>query len=1731
MCCGTPPPNGGLSDLDVFQLRNGIVGDYDDYVRGFLKIRDPAIMDKVEGELDSGLLWPDPLIQLSPSFEPGASVDDLVEAGILSAPCKDIFRRDKRPNDAGSVMTLYRHQLEAIEAAKRGDNYVVTTGTGSGKSLTYIVPIVDHVLRNNPGQGRIQAVIVYPMNALANSQIEELKKFLHVHYHGPAVTFERYTGQESKEDRERITENPPDILLTNYVMLELILTRNDEAKIVDHAQDLQFLVLDELHTYRGRQGADVAMLVRRVRESLNAASMRCIGTSATLASEDIGDPKRAVADVAKTIFGDHFDRKNVITETLTRATPMRDYSEPSELAALRSRIAGMPVSSFRDDPLSSWIESELGLDEREGVLVRRVPRPLSGPSGAAARLDALTGLGPVACEAAIKAHLLHAYQQRDRDKTARAFAFRLHQFVTRGGTPYVTLEPPESRFITVKGMPYRGKQPLFPVVFCHECGQDYLTARYSDGRLIPRDPNDRVNPRDKSGVVVHDAGEAVYVYVSTKDPWDAEDMDRFPPNWLEQGKNGLRLKSERRKPKWSPTTDSFNDLGEKDADGMPVALAPLPFRFCLNSECGASWSTRIKSDAAKLLSLDNEARSSSTTILSMSTLAGLREEKLPNYAKKLLSFMDNVQDASLQSGHFNDFIDVGVIRTGLYTALAQYPNGLLPKGLEDLVFDALELEPDDYANQPGLQYALGPYQAAVKDVIRHRIFRDLERGWRITSPNLEQCGLLEFDYEDLAVACADPVIWRNIHGALIDATPAVRENLARAVLDLLRRELCLNEPYLEYNKIRSIRNDSQSRLNEAWAIDDEEDVVQSKFAVPRGGSPGDAKKGRMAIGPMSNFGQFVREHLSTPDQKLTKEDTEHIISDLLECLSRVGLVYREVQDEPVYQLESANMRWIPGTGEHGAVDALRTRKLVSSRTNPFFVGHYKERGLKVRGLESGAHTGLVKNDVKELREKRFRKGSEKAKAPGEQVTEEDALDGLPVLYATPTMELGIDISQLNVVNMRNIPPTPANYAQRSGRAGRSGDPALIITYCSKSSPHDQYFFQHPEKMVQGSVSPPSIDLTNESLVLSHINAIWLKQASLDLGTRLEKVVEIEDNNRFLQLRDSVILELQRESYKEKTYERAQRVLGQLLPELADADWYTDTWLKDAVWGIQSRFEAAVQRWCGLFRAADKQAQENELLERRSSDDDERKRAKYLSAEARTQLNLLRNISENGSEQFGDFYSYRYFAAEGFLPGYNFPRLPLTAFVPGRRGAKANHLNRPRFVAIQEFGPRSILYYEGNTYRIVKANTLPDDNAVGAAKICEECGLLNAVTQREDPDTCKHCQEPLPLAITNLYRMQGVGTQRAKRINSDEEERRRLGFDVRTAIRHAGPDKTRRADIETNATIWGWLTYAPNADVWRINEGERRRANKDERGFLIDEDTGYWAKSTSDEEDEGDRGMVNRTKRVVPFVEDTTNCLTLHCNEELDPATWASLQAALKKAIQVHYHIEDRELAAEPLPSLAKRKGILFYEASSGGAGVLRHLASKPQALQQIAKTALEILHYNEDGTEAEDLSLPDACTRSCYDCLLSYFNQLDHLIVQRSKARDILVDWTGATVHVSSGQNDRGKHLLTLMDACDTDLEREWLAAMEAAGFHLPRKAQGADPNLKTKPDFVYDDPIVFIYVDGPVHDAEDIRRQDEKINQRLERNGVTYLRFRYDEKEQWLDIAARNPRIFGVTQ
>ena len=1703
--------------MDVFKLRDELIGDYSTYIKSFIQINDQRIRDRVDKDLDNGLLWPDPLVQINPNYEPGGSIDDLVEHEILHNLCGKIFRRGKTETDFGKPLNLHKHQSEAIITAQKGENYILTTGTGSGKSLSYIIPIVDYILKHPEQKGSIKAIIVYPMNALANSQLGELDKFLKYGLGGKeAVTYRRYTGQESPEERNEISKNPPDIILTNYVMLELLLTRTkNDKKILKAAQGLRFLVLDELHTYRGRQGADIGMLVRRTREILNARNLQCIGTSATMSSDGtIIDQKRQIVAVANTIFGTEFKQDNIIGETLRRVTKAYDFRDPAALSNLRSAVLSENTPSsfeaFIENPLAAWIEDTIGIkmDDDSGTYVRAYARPLSGKNGIAKDLAQVTDISENTCEGALQRMLIAGYNVENPATGIKAFVFRLHQFISRGDTVYASLESEAERYITTNGQHYvpgsNQQKVLFPMAFCRECGQPFYTVK--------KDPE-----RGRENYYIPQAlgdGPDGFIYYNESDPWP-EDYDeivrRIPDDWVD---GDGKIKQSYRK--YLPQTIDISPAGEVGGNGIHAAYFPSLFHFC--PHCGTVY-TRPRTNYPALATLSAGGRSTDTTLLSYSLLTQLKDDPdLDPSAQKLLSFTDNRQDASLQAGHFNDFMDTVVLRIAIFNAIREFPEGLRDEKIAEEVYNALDMEFAQFAKSPNEKFsAKNETISALKSVLRYRIYTDLRRGWRLTSPNLEQCGLLRVEYLDLQEIAADEETWQNRHIALAVASPETREELLKVLLDFMRRELAINADCLTLNGFDRIRLKSDQKLIYPWALEEDAKTARLScmFFPHRKPDNQKSQEGNKYIGPRSNYANYLNKVLD-----ITMDDREEVIQDIFNVIAELGLAERVGnEDDPGYQIKASSLIWLAADGSEAFSDPLRRKNITgaSGRTNKFFVDFYQQTDLhKLLKLRAHEHTAQVSPDERQKREADFRSGA------------------LPLLFCSPTMEVGVDISQLNAVNMRNVPPTPANYAQRSGRAGRSGQPALVFTYCTIGSPHDQYYFKRQQDMVSGHVSPPRIDMSNQDMLRSHVQALWLYNAGVDLGTKMPDVIDHHDTDK-LPLMQNITDALQNQAYRNQTISMANHILKEMQDTLNESPWWSESWLENVCGQVEKNFEQACQRWRMLYKSArDQKERQDRITLDNSREKKARDIAKTLSNQAYQQMIAL----ESSEGVNSDFYPYRYFASEGFLPGYSFPRLPVSAYIPGTKD-EGTYLQRPRFLAVSEFGPQAYIYHEGNRYQISRVNLPYSDtdggNALIDCKICPKCGYIHEVDPSAPIDTCENCGSPLPETFNGLFRMTSVVTRRKDHITSDEEERMRLSYNLKTGY-HWDKDKygnpmTVFAEINPEGEDHSAeLTYGQNAALWRINLGWRSR-EEEGIGFDLDMERGYWVKRNRDnntDDNDQEEPYSSRIERVVPFVEDHKNSLLFKPNEPLSEEQMISLSAALRRAIQTEYQLEDGELASELLPAGDGAYQILFYESAEGGAGVLRRLAEEKDAFAKVAKTALEICHFNpetgEDRGHAEHST--EHCEAACYDCLMSYSNQHDHLKLNRFGIRDILLSFAYAETRTSSVSEPRDEHFKKLLEDCESDLERKWLKFIDDHDLPLPEEGQHLISDPMTRTDFFYARKNTVIYVDGPQHDIPQQQAKDEDLREELEDSGYLVIVFRYDD--DWDKIIADNPSVFG---
>src|SRR6266567_4608333 len=375
--------------MQPLALAQQICADYRRYIETTFPILDDGLHKQIDEKITNEyLLWKGPYVSLSQPFTKGSSVTELAREGVLLPATAGIF----------SGWTLYDHQERGIRRLVSRQQTIVASSTGSGKTEAFLIPIIDYCLRHKATPG-VKAVLIYPMNALANDQLNRLRHLLR----GTGITFARYTGDtqrtatgdqtddvppEERLSREEIQNNPPDILLTNYVMLELLLVRREDQRIFRH-QQMRYLVLDEVHTYGGARGIEVACLIRRFKEHVgrNDGGLVCVGTSATVKGDDISE----VAGFASKLFAEAFTSESIILERFDDPKPLHNpyWSQPPQLdehllqhldtmneaavLALAQQLCGRSV------PQADSLGEQLGLLLQENALLRLLDGFLSIP--------------------------------------------------------------------------------------------------------------------------------------------------------------------------------------------------------------------------------------------------------------------------------------------------------------------------------------------------------------------------------------------------------------------------------------------------------------------------------------------------------------------------------------------------------------------------------------------------------------------------------------------------------------------------------------------------------------------------------------------------------------------------------------------------------------------------------------------------------------------------------------------------------------------------------------------------------------------------------------------------------------------------------------------------------------------------------------------------------------------------------------------------------------------------------------------------------------------------------------------------------------------------------------------------------------------------------------------------------------------------------------------------------
>ena len=1733
---------------------------YRSFIDSYHRFTNKEIEGWIKKNTEEGhLLWREPFLQLSLPFVKGEPLESFVKKGTLEKECLNIFRAKIEDKNSGPV-SLYKHQSEAlVNISEKKINTIIATGTGSGKSFCFGMPIVSDCLKmKRQGIQGIKAVIVYPMNALANNQYEDFAARLKgsgltvANYTGDTLyseeealgEFERLTGRRKPYDcelisREAIKDKKPDILLTNYQMLELILTRFEDKELFPLTQRdvFKYLVLDEVHTYSGRRGADVACLIRRLKwHTGTAGKLICIGTSATIQSGEGEDSKAIMAKFASKLFGEKFDLDSVIGESYEDIPQRETEPLPADIQVekedieqfstqfksilkLAQKIKGSQISAkdleslgetLAKNKLLVFLENSLTVVKSLNVLLEEYIKEVRPKAAKDKALNELL------------AGLLVGSNITENSKTR--FSLKIHTFFSQGRGINGTIEESNISLTdrgdtTLVSKNTKKEMTAFQIVFCQACGQEFYYGMRAEDKFIPMDMNSSAEESQ---------GESGYLKVGH---WSQEDVP-LPDNWLTPTGS---VKQNRQQ--YVPQNIFFDNTSNafSQASGMEVTFIREPFMVC--PSCGIDYDKR-SNEHNKLRVYGRVGRATASDVLITKNL-----ESLPEDQQKVIAFTDNRQDTAFQAGHLNDRGRRLLFRQLLYSAMKekgvtfenfQRTGQLLqiPEAADQILKLMKKYKLDTYLDVQTTSMFDDEDEGETHHDIERKFIKHIEycilieisRNTNFTQQNLEDLGLLKVVYTRLEKLAADQFkdeAWKEIP-EIYSLSEDLRYDFLWGILTILRRRTAVSHDFI--TKPRDIQNINRS-LNE--------DSLFYMTALSRTRAFAetavyDAYKSIWGFThPLSAPARFAKRFLKIDSQRckeLMAQLFELLASkeiDLLKIDTTIKFVPRAyrlnwermrliLSDAPIHNVsEKSNM--VYDFKEYGySYSGLKL-------TKKDFSTHYYKKVYTTPLNESlviGAqdHSGQIEGNDRKVIEYKFRN----EKLPN-------------ILVCTPTMEMGIDIGNLTAIFLRNVPPNPSNYAQRAGRAGRKGQASLITTFCGAGfgrGPHDQYFFKYPHQIISGKVTAPRFLTDNQRLIASHIRSVILESLPVKLKAKPKELIDTEKDDLPMFDDTKNALEQEIKTNGSSLLSNVKRVFEL---ELKQYTWLDESFIKRIIESFVERLDSSFDDW----RRDYKRLKEHLAMLHR----DAQYRHQYGVG---FEIERISGQMERMREGQAGYYVYRYLGSIGFLPGYAFPENSIS--VSYFAGTEEKKIVRSRILSLREFAPFNTIYVDGGTYRVSIVNTV-----IGVPwqkiKICPKCKAV--LTEAKITEAaCFRCGHNLAMehAIEHGMPMNDVIAVRQSKINSDEEERVRSGYVVNEYYDDSA-GKVKSVEIKQADAAKVILRYEHNGRLIGINEGLRKDVNEGKKGFGFCNACRTWL--TDDEKNvekhygkDGESGDCRKNGRINDFhrgvhliSDDRHDVLTVRyrladkAKNELVFAT--TLMHAINRAIQLALDLDENEINYFLRPAISESEDyeIIIYETVVGGAGVLEALLEKPVFNRVITK-ACELLHmFDKDGS----------CDKACYDCLCSFYNQRDHLLLDRNEVLPYLKDLYDNRENLSFGageSTDIKKQLDDLKKKCQTNLERQVLDAIFKAGLRLPDVLQkviyeGDAPVVK--PDFFYEEQGskgLCVFADGPDHEKESVIKEDAEKRQWLRKNGYRYIVFTYKNapafSEEIQDLHAR---------
>lgn len=1531
---------------------------YRRYLSTMFRLNQPVYQAQFEEQINERAVFvAGPYLDAHDHFAAGHTPRELVQEGLLVPYfLKFGFHQDR---------ALYYHQEKALRKALDGKNLVVSTGTGSGKTESFLMPILAELAKEAEcgtlGCG-VRALLIYPMNALANDQVERLRGLLE---NTPEITFGCYTGQtrngysEALSEyeklnkkkpaqnelicRDQMKEKPPHLLITNYAMLEYLMVRPGDQALFQGGT-WRFVVLDEAHVYRGSTGIEVSMLLRRLKATLGSCALQFFLTSATLGDESENEE---VAQFAENLCDCSFSQQDVIRAV---RVPMPRAEGPlfvpfSVYREIRTQIeAGVPEKKIVGDLLVQYPQWSLNASKPLFDLVHRDERYWRVRS----LLKEPCSIAEISHETKMTAEEIECFVAVASFCEAdgiRLLDARYHSFLRATDSVFITLSPSNRLFLKrAKNYwePSDGKQYcVFEVATCSSCHSIFLQGKLNEqthcleqsasfsgkdifylGSQLSNTDEDAEADESKTtpGTICAICGHFKRSKVKGEKACEHDPMYHVPVIQLKTKAPDHRLK----KCVCCEATNNFGILRSffTGQEAVTSVIATSLFS-ALPSQTSVKTITPHSDDDFGF-GFDGYSET----------------EVFEQQARQFLCFSDSRQ----ASAYFATYLDATYRKLLYKRCIAEQLKNVnksisLSAFVEDLsaVFDSKHL-----LTGTGYRMEKEAWKAILAEMADGN-----------SDNSLSGMGMVSIGLPS-GFSPANPML--NMTGE--EVTAMFNVLLSSLLLDLALTIPCaMNEEDREfysygamhgrYQMIRTAESYAKSFIPKAETRSNRRLDYLMRMLEKKAPGQYDQKQVRKLMESLWNLLVAKKILVFQDDGYQIHHECLHVLqpAQWYRCSKCHKLTPYDVSGVcPSYQCHGMLERIEPG---------------VEYRNNHYFRLYHD---MDIQALRVKEHTAQLDRDQAYQYQQDFKDKK------------------IDVLSCSTTFEMGVDVGSLETVFMRNMPPMPANYAQRAGRAGRSKQSAAFaLTFCNRSN-HDFAFFDHPKDMISGKIHAPHFSINNEKIAIRHLYAsalafFWRREPSL--FSTVDKMANGEEGkNGYALFAD----------YLRQQPEDLKEYLKAFLPSALYERFGCETF----AW-VDGLINEAEENGGILTNAIKEYSYEVDTLEQARQEAFRNNRSTgYLEQRLRTYRR----------EDILSFLSRR-----NVMPQYGFPVDTVSLTVASRNGGQqfGVELQRDLAMAISEYAPGSQVVANGELFTGRYIRKIPQIGWKMYDYIyCEHCGTLNI-----DPHTgnvendrlgkCKMCAQALNQSQMKTFIVPSFGFE------IDPDDIRKPGL-----IR---PEKTYRTDVyyvgyRNNIKMEecrigrsaAWISFAEKDEMAVLNKSD----------FHVCEQCGYaqvgenYLKAIQKEHNMAS-GKKCRNKYLKKFSLgyrfETDVFQLVFPDHPLDGAAmdkaYSVLYALLRGMVQA-LDLEESDIAG-CLQSIHMDNtyalGMIFYDTTPGGAGHVRRLQNV-DVLNRSVLNAINIMENCTCGGEEGHAS--------CYACLRNYRNQKLHDYLDRSLAAQYL---------------------------------------------------------------------------------------------------------------------------------